>query len=470
MLGDFITYIHNEVSITTVTGFINEHNSPASDFVGRKSEFLDYAGDGKSNLDRIYERYTASEKEENEKNNQIELLKVNTQLIVPKTQLNKEILSISGMNQFLEQADFPAFVGKSLLQLLSDPLYTKKRFVGGFSSVFPQISVWIYVGALNQIINLSDYIISCNISVGKNGGNFDLTLPPVIRLGNKISKDLYNSSNINESTPFYFHQYIQNNDIVFIKFEQLELEESERSKDFILNKSVLSGQIYDFIGLVDTNSQTVNYSKNDVSISISGRDLIKLIIDDGAYFNPLSYIEDSEQNVFVNIQDDDRLLKRTFVSEDGGGAYDYLYTHEMKSIASSMQFIINQLANLGVVDSDVDLFSSYGERRTKVYRLKNETEEELSEELHIGVWQIIKLLVDKNVSDRRIADSSSSQPDGSLIVQFQKLCQEPFVEFFGDTYGDFYNFIVRQPPYTKSQILSFLNRGLSWSIKRCKCK
>lgn len=466
-LTEFEIYIHTDINIITISDFLSKKDSIAAAFKDNKDEFLDYdGGTGYSNLDRAYEMYTEQEKEDNEKNNDIELLKVNTEFLIPKTLLNKELLSISGKNQFLKQSNFKAFYGKSLLQLLKDPLYTPKvRFKysdkDSLTYLYPYISVWIYVGALNDIINVTDYVMSCSIGVSDQGGTFSIILPPVISLDDeniyKSGNSIYSGNNIkneilDKNNEFYFNKFIQTNDIVFIKFEKLEIEKEERLEDFVLNKSVLPNQIYDMIGLVNSNSKSTSYQNIDASITISGSDLMKLLIEDGSYFFPLLFTSGIE-DTFVNLQDDDKLLKRTFVT----GKYESLYAFSLRSISSTIQFIVNQLANLGVVGDDVDLFSSYGERRTKVYRLDNESDGELSEDLHIGIWQIIKLLVDDNVSDRRVADSSISQPDGSLITQFQKVCQPPFVEFFGDTYGDFYNFIVRQPPFTKAQILSFIN-------------
>jgi len=437
------TYIHNDASVNTITDLLDDKLSPA------------------------YVKYTEQEKEDNTKDTNIELLKFNTVFIIPKDLLEKELISISSKNQFLEQKDFRAFVGESLLQLLSDPLYTladRYEFNGNevLTTIFPHISVWIYIGALNEIINVSPYIINCSISVTKNGGSFNIGLPPVISIDeediyfqsiNERHDFFYSDSSIDDDKEFYFHKYIQANDIVFIKFEKLDLEKNDASlEEFILSKSVLSGQIYDMIGLVDTNSKTVNYASNDVSITISGRDFMKLLIDDGSYFFPLLFTAGLENN-FVNIGEDDKFIRRVFTT----GNYSSLFSYSFRSISDTLKFIVNQLANLGVVDEDIDLFSSYGGRRSKVFRLENQKDSEFKEELHTGVWQIIKLLVDGNVSDRRVADPSISQPDGSLIEQFQKICQEPFVEFSGDTYGDFYNFVIKQPPYTKSQILSFIN-------------
>jgi hypothetical protein len=494
-LNAFEYYIHNDVSINTVTAFLTASDSPARNFAADKVGFLNYdGGTGKSNLDRIYERYTYDEKQANPKSVTIELLKVNTELLVEKTQYNKELLSIAGKNQFLEQSNFSAFYAESLLQLLSDPLYTqnfkyKYRNNEKFTSVYPHISVWIYVGALDKILNITPFVIACSTSMSKTGGSFSLTLPAIVDLEKidvNFNDDFYSSNFINDGngkiTEFYLHKYLQANDIVFIKFEKLQIEKPEIQKDFILNKSVLPNQFYDMIGLIDTNSVSTNFQGNEVSISVTGRDFMKLFQDDGSYFIPIMFCENSE-DLFINVQDDNKLLKRTFTS----GAYDYLFTHEIKNITTNIQYIINQLSNLGIVDESIDLFASYGDRRTSVYRLDGtkdsgytnshtfdiktivpqnksnykKQDSNLSDNLHsepsTGVWQIVKLLVDESISDRRICDASSSMPDNSLMVQMQKLCQDPFVEFFGDTYGDLYNIIVRQPPFTESQIFSALN-------------
>jgi hypothetical protein len=478
-LGEFEIYIHQEVSIVTIDGFLQRKDSIAGAFKDNKTDFLNEdGGTGISNLDRIYSKYTEQEQTDNPKTVNIELLKVNTELIIPKSVLNKEVLSFTGKNQFLKQGTFNAFYGQSLLQLLKDPLYkpsSKFRYDinNTLTTIHPFASVWIYVGSLNSILNVTPYLMNLSTSVTKQGGSFKFNLPPVVNIEDddlyKFNDEFYSNNNISkkntttilnnnevgtlgDNNEFYFHRVIQANDIVFIKFEKLDIEREERLEDFVLNKSVLAKQFYDMIGLVDENVRSTSFGNNDVTINITGRDFMKLLIDDGSYFFPLLFIENSEET-FLNVQDDNKLLKRTFST----GNYDFLYAYSFRGITSTMQFIINQLANLGVVDQNIDLFSSYGERRTTVYRLENEGDQELSTELHEGVWQIVKLLADENVADRRVADPSISQPNGSLINQFNKLAQEPYVEFFGDTYGDFYNLIVRQPPYTKSQILSVIN-------------
>ena len=86
-----------------------------------------------------------------------------------------------------------------------------------------------------------------------------------------------------------------------------------------------------------------------------------------------------------------------------------------------------------------------------------------------GIWKIIKFVVDDkeeeegtitgaNIGNRRICDSSIGNENGSLASAIQKICQDPFVEFFGDTYGDQYYFIARQPPFTENAYKDLLNK------------
>lgn len=83
-------------------------------------------------------------------------------------------------------------------------------------------------------------------------------------------------------------------------------------------------------------------------------------------------------------------------------------------------------------------------------------EYELKEGLASGIWQITKLLIDGNVANLRIHDAATSVQAGSLISFFNKMCQQPFVEFMGDTYGDQYYFIARRPPFDRSGMLKMM--------------
>jgi len=70
-----------------------------------------------------------------------------------------------------------------------------------------------------------------------------------------------------------------------------------------------------------------------------------------------------------------------------------------------------------------------------------------------GIWQIIKFVFDEDseygVANRRVVDQSIGNENGTLMGFIDKVCQDPFVEFYGDTYYDKYFFITRQPPFTQ---------------------
>jgi hypothetical protein len=162
--------------------------------------------------------------------------------------------------------------------------------------------------------------------------------------------------------------------------------------------------------------------------------------------------------VFVNRQENEKLIKRLATD----GSYILQSAMSYRSIAFTLQFILNHVANLGIIPDD--LFSAYDQSsngRSRHYRLDNQTPStnspNIQQSLTSGLWQIVKLVIDSSISDRRVADSSISQPDGSLLNQIRKVCQQPFVEFFTDTYGDQFYFVVRKPPFDGESIIKALN-------------
>ena len=74
----------------------------------------------------------------------------------------------------------------------------------------------------------------------------------------------------------------------------------------------------------------------------------------------------------------------------------------------------------------------------------------------VGIWQIIKLIIDEEVAGKAINDMTIAFNQGSLLNFVNKVCQQPWVEFFSDTYGDKFYFIVRKPPFTFSSWQSLI--------------
>lgn len=92
---------------------------------------------------------------------------------------------------------------------------------------------------------------------------------------------------------------------------------------------------------------------------------------------------------------------------------------------------------------------------------ENKTFTDVSDRLAPGIWQITKLLADSSVEDKQVVDSSIAVQTGSLLNFFHKVCQEPFVEFMGDTYGSQYYFITRRPPTDREGVLRMMENTMT---------
>ena len=481
MAKNWHEYIHRDSSINTLSAFINNGISLVKSFIGSERDFIFYADNDLliRNADRISNLYNEEEIEDYPNADSLDLnapLKVGTLLMIPKDQTNNEILSIQGKDLFLEQGDFNTFVDEEFAAIQNDPLYIRDnrvRSISGESDInLIQLSfeVLIYIKSQDRLVDVSNFVKSLSTSKSDQG-NFNITLAPIDDLNDVIFNfsrndsinyvNTHNTPNlfyrrddkyVNDS---YFHRYIQQNDVVFIRFEKLQSEIDRNIKnafDFDRFKSQIPRGNYDMIGLVDTNSQSYNSTLNSLELNISGRDFTKLLTEDGSFFYPYSLVEGSE-NFFINSQTDNKYEKRLFVNSE----LAVLFAYSHRSIRDTLGFIFNQLTNVGVLPPDNDLFYFYGANKSKTYEINGADKSVLSEVEQNGVWQITKLLVDSQLDDRRVADSSITKPDGTLWEQINKICQSPFVEFWGDTYGAFFNFIARQPPFTKSQILDYLD-------------
>ena len=125
------------------------------------------------------------------------------------------------------------------------------------------------------------------------------------------------------------------------------------------------------MGLIDTVSTNVDSESTDYSVSISGRDLMKLLVEDGSYFIPLKFVEGSPDRWFYGGDPESSWFKRNMVT----GSYDYYFAYEFQQIDTVSSFIVNQLSNIGIVPNS--LFSHCAKRPDAK-----------------GVWQMITLWVD----------------------------------------------------------------------------
>lgn len=74
----------------------------------------------------------------------------------------------------------------------------------------------------------------------------------------------------------------------------------------------------------------------------------------------------------------------------------------------------------------------------------------VQERLAPGIWQITKLAIDGSVEGRQVCSTGVSTSTGSLANFFNTVCQQPLVEFSGDTFGNQYFWMVRRPPFDRN--------------------
>lgn len=622
--------IYSSPELRTVGEYVSDISSPAFQFINKEEEFLRVTNStGKTNREAILEKYKNQNRRAKYENLPAKELpiKLGTRLAIPADKIERIGLLTQGVEVVTN--DVNTFKAKALADLEANENYnpiSKQKLPGNKGSLvemYPEMTVWIWCRALSsgdeenegQIFNVTPFVDRVTTNVGKNGGNFQLSLPPLVceiedgkwvikkesiihlqdekknsRQGNSFVafSDLLvedKKGNLRKSE-FLFHNILQANDLVFIRFETLDMEKEQRikdNKDFYIPYSSLPGRIYDMIGLIDDNNEVSG--DNNVTINITGRDLSKLFIDDGTYFYAME-MSQGQLNFAGGSTQTNELMQRVFT--DNALLYFGLYFNN--SIETALKFIIQQLSTIKIVPDHV--LEYYGDRRNKKYNservyLKQSEEiakkkealkaqslglikgirqaggiakasrnqEEIediriwnnliefftgiraakvrtfnistttgwqafrykteqlvqnkypvifSTDLHFvsflssnlsssgeqalitlvdqyidletsqpsykdlwkeevapGIWSIIKLVIDDGVTERRIVDASASSANGSLINFIRKLCQEPFVEFSMDTYGDQFYLIVRKPPFDKKGIESVLDHTIA---------
>ena len=609
--------IFHSPEFETLGEWIGDASGPAFLFLENEEDFLLVKNKkGITNKASILSKFkTIKERKDIEGKNAKNLpIKVGTLLAIPTNKVNKAGLLTQGIE--VVSNDTVAFKASILAELERDKGYlpnSKIKMNDGTVATesTPEASIFIWCRALSKsndinegkLIDVTPFIDNVTTMVSKkSGGNFSFDLPPLQVIKNADTGDFelkevynyydknydtsvgsyYSESNIYDKDEIYFFQEILSaNDLVFIRFESLKME-----KRFQLNLGRIDGQIYDMIGLIDQVNLSLDYTSNEGNVTVAGRDLIKLMIEDGTYFYALE-MSQGILNFAGGSTQRNQYIQRAF----SDNALQYFSLYYNNSIEDIFKFVLQQLTMIEIAPTS--LFESYGSRLNRRFidnnfdksiqgghskstaksqaielikdiRIDRETNlkdvqkekvkiEELfnkmldffttlektnlkkrikgeknmsgwnpfsyaSEgkiekievdtfpaifhtELHFvsfytkknaeikgekdlmllienlsqykeiegdeewkdgyapGIWGIIKLVIDKAVTNRRVVDSSASTSNGPLINFLRKVCQEPFVELYSDTYGDMYHLVVRKPPYDKKSIYSLLGFG-----------
>ena len=170
----------------------------------------------------------------------------------------------------------------------------------------------------------------------------------------------------------YFNWLIQKNDIFLISFDDMSDVGDEND---------IAGKSFDMIGLVDNVSISRDPSGN-ITVRISGRDLMKLINDDSSLFFPQS-VANGDGNIFENTEssNSDRGDMGVVKSSDGRilnnrqrmpvSGNIQLFTMEAPNgytIDFILKAVVSQLANMSIAPDE--LFNLWpSDRRTKFNEL-----------------------------------------------------------------------------------------------------
>ena len=444
------------------------------------------------NRTTIYRNYTPQEQWEANgvyQDGILPFINKGTQLILPNELSEVEYEAPSQRESYMKQKNESSlFWSKNYERLIKDPEYISTQKIEEENSIntqviAPNVRVWIYSESMRKLIDISKFIVSCVTDKTNQHGSFQITLPPLYGeellegdLNFKGGGDFHHTSSpLSEDSKTFkkspFRNYFNHNDIVFIRFETLQVDQdtSEYSTEIPLNQLseipkkrkdkplVLSKRersetnnattrVWDMIALIDTVSESYNAQDNDVTVSIQGRDLMKLLSDDGSYFIPEMFVAGSSKRWLYGGSSEDSWFRRNVI--DGNLPYMSMGDVDIKT---TLQFFINKLSNIEIVQADV--FQSYKDKRIEPYEVKIQTS---SEDKVEGIWTIVKLFVEDRLESRRVVDKSLRNPADSILGLFDKICQEPFVELLGDTYGNTFDLVARQPPFSRDSIMSMM--------------
>lgn len=509
---DSVSFVVNSSKTSTWSSVITEYliffTNPDSPIKDEASLFTYMGNDA-----RIYSLYNAAEQKKYGKADE-SLIKFGTLIKVPKECLKREILPNAG-NLAVDLNDIKLSLPPEVLAAFQDKMYVPiqqlssndnagSTFLGNAYRVNHNVSVWCYCKALGdgdgKMVNITPFLDNVTTNVGDNGGNFIISLSPITceydeTDGWVMSKSTYSTfayqGQINtlvrdsligqdngqfKRRTLFFHHLIQPNDVVFIQFEALSCEEKVRnfdpqlisSNNYFYPTQTAAGRFYDMIGLIDSSSMKYNPENTYCDIEINGRDLMKVIIDDGCYVYPLDYARGFHPDSGQAIQ---RILSKELY---------FFKAFVDVSVGYLTNFVMNLLSNISIVNND-QLFSGWGDRRSYRYDVNPTDIPTLTKQAYLdsrdtlengsitkdanvtknlaqGIWQIIKLGIDENVAPLRLVDTSITDYQGSILNYINKICQKPFCEFFGDTYGDQYYFIVRRPPFTQEAFLQAFDK------------
>lgn len=282
--------------------------------------------------------------------------------------------------------------------------FKSKYYVGGYDGFGSTLGIHRNDQDV-KFTDISKFVINLSTQVSAQGGTFSITLPiinsyeqlkkvypyksdkkddivnvmsnylsytdktaeqqDIYSFGDK-SQYFYHRVGLNHVEQNFFNWLIQSNDLLFMSFETLELEKT------------VSGKVFDMIGLVDDVTVSVD-ANGSGTVTVTGRDLMKLLFDDSCLFFNVSTAWGPSQ-IFSNTESMNKQGDITDADVQRGrqagplnrirnlGTAIDVFAHPFnRSIDFVMKGVISQLANIEVVPSTI--FENWGNRRTRFAEL-----------------------------------------------------------------------------------------------------
>ena len=440
--------------------------------VDKIEDFLSFTDGNESNFDRIKALYNPEEivkYKDDLDSGSTPVVKYGTKLLVPTDYLTAVVQKLENSDLFMvpKEGGYSAFWEEGIKRLTENDGYVSAVDLGDGVAQQRNLNarIWIYSNSQKRIFDVTPFIVALQTNKQLKSGSFSIELSPINNDSAVPEFDIINQFRnflaeyqgsegdsksavgvVNRKRIIdWFSATFRMNDMVFIRFEELQVTKNKYFQENynlrIPYDRLSKDLVWDMIGFIDNVNSSVNFDSNSYTVNISGRDFTKILQDDGCYFVFPEFIFGAPNN-FMVLQDESAFIKRNIASGD------FIELASFQTIKSLTSFIFNALSSIQVLEPDNVLHAS--DRRNEVEN--NEVEYKTS-----GIWRIFKAFVDPQLEDRVIVDSSMVNPEGTLHDFMNKICQEPFVEWFVDTWGSGVDLIIRKPPFDKSSILNAID-------------
>lgn len=350
-------------------------------------------------------------------------------------------LMISQTNFQMQDNDVFAFTDEHIQEILSEA----ETSDGTFAKSEPKVTVFLWSKTLTRAsvsyqiggmqnhktfgwTDLSTRVVSMSTSVGQQGGTFNIRFVFIAqeryrnywqyenRETNKLlekygntkreADDYYADEHFSRTSQYseysrvnfntedaksFFSNLISPNDLFFIAFSSLkdksdkaDLVGEDVKEDYIANNTakIASESSFDMIGLVDNVTVQRNAENGNIMIDVTGRDLSKLLSDDGTFFfnssttkNPsrIFYNEQgyAKQGDVRDVDEMDGTYQAINRMRSTSNELDIFRNQTNQSIDYIIKGVLSQLANIEIVPSNA---FEYWENRTKWLEVHPEDE------------------------------------------------------------------------------------------------